>query len=127
MMMMLDDYVSQQMADIIRFVLLALLIIFSLWSLASTLITFRNSRNMTGKNRERTRWIYLIFLFLLLSGVMDSLLTAYRIGKPMSGYLFLLYLGQTIIYGLIVISASGFMLSLFGGSFSQWWQGIHRD
>lgn len=130
MMMLLDDYVSQQIADIIRLALLVLLVVFALWSLASTIITCRNYHQMQlGRGRERTRWICLIFLFLFLAGLLDVLLTYYRIGKSMSNYLFLLYLAQTIVYVLIVTSATQFMLSLFGGSLHSVLRKIihHRD
>jgi hypothetical protein len=109
--------VTQMWADQIRYILLVLLLIVVVWSAFSTWLTFRNYRQMTaGHGRLRTRWICQIFLFLALSGLLDILLTYYRIGKAMSNYLFILYLAQVVVYFLMVVSATGFMLSLFGAS-----------
>lgn len=111
----INNVVSQVTADVVRWVLLFLLIAFAAWSGLSTWITWRNWRSMSpGKGQRRTGWICLIFTFLLLAGVFDILLTYYRIGKSMSYYLFGLYLGQTIVYVLMVAAATGFMASLFG-------------
>lgn len=114
-MILLD--ISQNMADNVRYLLLALLILFVIWSAFSSWLTFRNFRQMSaGQGRNRTRWICQIFVFLTIGGVFDILLTSYRVGKTMSDYLFVLYAGQALSYCLIVISATGFMLSLFGAS-----------
>jgi len=113
--MSFDQVITQLTADATRWVLLLLLMIFALWSGLSTIITWRNYRlSASGQGRVRTGWICLIFLFLFFAGIFDALLVQYRIGKTMSDYLFMLYLGKAVSYVLMVISASGFMLSLFG-------------
>lgn len=114
---MIEFEISQELADQIRWLMLILLAIFTFWSGSSTVITWRNYRQMVaGQGRNRTRWICQIFFFLTLAGLVEVLLTQYRIGKAMSGYLFVLYLSNSLIYTLLVISATGFMLSLFGRS-----------
>lgn len=113
--MSFDQVITQLTADTTRWVLLFLLVVFTLWSGLSTMITWRNYRQTTSsRGRVRTLWICSIFLFLFFAGIFDVLLVQYRIGKMMSTYLFALYLGKTVAYVLMVASASGFMLSLFG-------------
>lgn len=117
---MIDFEVTQMLADQIRWLLLILLLIVVAWSSFSTWLTFHNYRQMTaGQGRIRTRWISQIFFCLALSGILDILLTYYRVGKAMSNYLFILYLAEVVVYFLMVISATGFMLSLFGPSLKR--------
>lgn len=126
--MIFNFEISQQYADQIRWLLLILLAIFSCWGAFSTAITWRNYRQMTvGHGRTRTRWICQIFLFLTLAGLIEILLTHYRLGKSMSDYLFLLYTARTIVFVALVISATGFMLSLFGRSLWRAIRGWRQD